>query len=62
MEDSDLTKLFNEQIGILFKDALRIGAKDPAMGYFMLQTSRRQKNAAKLRTSWEEKGLHVPLS
>jgi hypothetical protein len=30
------------------------------MGYFLLQTVRRQKRAAKLRTGWEEKGLHVP--
>lgn len=60
MEDSDLTELFNEQIGILFKDAIRIGAKDPAMGYFMLQTSRRQRKAALLRSSWEAKGVHVP--
>jgi len=60
MDDAELTSTFNEQIGILFKDALRIGAKDPAMGYFLLQTVRRQKRAAKLRTGWEEKGLHVP--
>ncbi len=60
MDDAELTRTFNEQIGVLFKDALRISAKDPAMGYFLLQTVRRQKRAAKLRTEWEGKGLHIP--
>ena len=52
--------LFNQNIRLFFKDALRLALRDPAMALFVYRTLRRQKRAEGLRLSWEERGLHVP--
>jgi MoaA/NifB/PqqE/SkfB family radical SAM enzyme len=51
---------FNQDIGLLFRNAVRISLRNPALALFMYRTMRRQQRAAKVRRNWEERGLHVP--
>ena len=52
--------LLNQQIGHLFRDALRINMTNPAYVYFLLQTLWRQRKAKQKRRQWEQEGIHVP--
>jgi len=52
--------LFNQNIRLFFKDALRLGLRDPGLALFLYRTLRQQRRAEGLRLSWEERGLHVP--
>ena len=53
-------ELFDTAIEALMKDAWRISLRDPAQALFFLGVVRDQRRAARLRTEWESKGLHVP--
>lgn len=52
--------LFNRNIRLFFRDALRLGLKDPRLVLFLYRTMKRQKRAEGHRLSWEKRGLHVP--
>lgn len=54
------TRLFDQQIVTLFRDAWRITLQDPSLAPFFLRTVRAQQKAAKKRQAWEKEGLHVP--
>ena len=58
--DFDFNKIINVSLGIFFKDALRIAFTSPSQSVFFLKTLRWQKEAAKIRSSWESQGVHVP--
>ena len=55
-----MDKYLNREIRLLFKDALKILFKEPAVAKFFLQTYRWQKKAGNLRLDWEKRGVHVP--
>lgn len=59
-ENLSLDKFLNREIGILFKDAMKILFKEPVLAKFFLKTYRWQKKAANIRIEWEKKGVHVP--
>lgn len=51
--------LFNQNIRIFFRDALRITLRDPSVALFVLKTIWRQRRAMVRRARWEERGVHV---
>lgn len=59
-EGQDYIALMNQSIKGLFRDALRIVWKRPALGWFVWRTIRNQKRAARRREQWEKNGVHVP--
>ena len=59
-ENISLDKYLNREIRLIFKDALKIIFKQPALAKFFLQTYGWQKKAGNLRLEWEKKGVHVP--
>lgn len=56
----NVSHVLNQSITRLFKGAVRVSLKNPAMALFMARTIWRQRNAAKLRQRWEARGIHVP--
>jgi MoaA/NifB/PqqE/SkfB family radical SAM enzyme/predicted flap endonuclease-1-like 5' DNA nuclease len=60
IQRQDGIRLLDQDIGLLFRSALRISLRDPGTALFMYRTLRRQRRAAKVRRDWEERGLHVP--
>jgi MoaA/NifB/PqqE/SkfB family radical SAM enzyme len=56
----DAIHLLNQSIKSLFKEAMLMSFKTPAIALFMCRTMRQQKKAAKVRQSWEARGVHVP--
>jgi MoaA/NifB/PqqE/SkfB family radical SAM enzyme len=52
--------LMNSSIRSIFKDAFFMCLGNPSLARFAYRTARLQKKAAKLRQSWEDKGVHVP--
>ena len=59
-KDLNFSKIINESLRIFFKDAFRISLKNPSQVYFFYKTIRWQKESARLRTDWEQRGIHVP--
>lgn len=51
---------FNRSIGRFFGKAVRLSLKDPSMAAFLSKTVWCQKRAARVRLSWEKRGVHVP--
>ena len=61
MEDnSQMNEMVNRMIRGIFKDALAVSLKDPAMAAFFVKAARAQKKAALVRQHNEEQGIHVP--
>ncbi len=58
--DIDFNKIVTDALGVFFKDAVRIALTSPSQSVFFLRTLRWQKKAAKTRSNWETKGIHVP--
>jgi len=56
----DFNKILNDSLGVFFKDALRMAFTSPSQSVFFLRTLRWQKKASRLRSEWEQKGVHVP--
>ena len=52
--------LFDESIGLLLQNGLRISLAQPAMVPTMLRTISNQRKASRVRKAWEEQGVHVP--
>jgi len=59
-EPLDFTKILNDSLGVFFKGALRIAFTNPLQSVFFVRTLRWQRNAAKIRSSWEKRGIYVP--
>jgi len=53
-------RLLHRHLKIFFIDALRISLSSPSQAYFFYRTIRRQQRAARIRSRWKEKGVHVP--
>ena len=53
-------QLLDKSLGIFFMDAMKSTLRNPVQAYFFLKTVRWQKKAARLRTSWNERGTRVP--
>lgn len=51
---------FNRSVVDLFRQAVRVSLKHPAQAAYFIRTIRYQRQAARLRDQWEERGLHVP--
>lgn len=58
--NQNYVQLMDRSIGMIFKDALTISRKDPALAFFLLQTIFRQRRAIIVRHKWEKQGIHVP--
>ena len=58
--NNDLNRMVNELIKGIFRDALGVSLKDPAMAAFFVKAAMAQKKAAAVRQKNEEQGLHVP--
>ena len=58
--ETDYTHILNQSIAKLFRDALKLGMRNPAMARFLYKTVRWQHRAARIRGSWEERGVRVP--
>lgn len=56
----DFNRVLADSLGVFFKNTLRVAVSDPAQVYFFARALRWQRKAAKLRSEWEEKGVHVP--
>lgn len=52
--------ILNKNIEVLFKDALKIAYKNPALSLFLIKTLKNQNTAAKLRYKMEQNNIHVP--
>ena len=59
-ENIDFTKILNNSLGVFFKEALRIAFTSPSQSIFFVRTLKWQRKAAKIRSSWEKQGIHVP--
>ena len=59
-QDHDYVGLFNAAIRRLFRDALRLGFRDPSLGFYLFRTLRQQKKAARVRVALADQGVHVP--
>ncbi|MFH1640304.1 MAG: radical SAM protein [Chloroflexota bacterium] len=59
-ENKGYINLLNEQIEALFKNVLQLMLKDPSSAIFVHKTIAWQKQAARVRHFWGEKGVHVP--
>ena len=59
-ENKGYIKPLNIAIRRYLKDAVRITLKDPSQARFFLRMLRSQREAARTRQKWENKGLHVP--
>jgi len=57
---SDFRQVLNKSLSVFFKDALRVAVTNPLQAYAFVRTVRWQKQAARLRSQWEQKGVHVP--
>jgi MoaA/NifB/PqqE/SkfB family radical SAM enzyme len=60
MDSHDYIKQMNDSLKHFFSEALRVSYRNPAMALFLAGTIIRQKKAAKLRLTWERRGIHVP--
>jgi MoaA/NifB/PqqE/SkfB family radical SAM enzyme len=58
--NDDLNGMVNELIRNIFKDALAVSLRDPAMAAFFARAALAQKRAASVRQRNEDAGLHVP--
>ena len=59
-EGGDFRKILNQSLNVFFKDAVRVAVTNPAQAYHFLKTVRWQRKAARLRSKWEQQGVHVP--
>ena len=59
-EGLDPARVLNRSLNVFFKDALRVALTNPSQAYHFLRTAGWQKTAARTRSKWERKGLHVP--
>jgi len=57
---SDFRKTLNQSLNVFFKDAVRVAVTNPAQAYHFLKTVRWQRKAARIRSKWEQQGIHVP--
>ena len=53
-------EVLNRSLKIFSRDAWKATLRNPIQAYYFLRTVGWQKKAAKLRTNWEEQGVHVP--
>ncbi|MFC1952163.1 radical SAM protein [Chloroflexota bacterium] len=58
--DNNFRKVLNQSLSIFFKDALRVALTNPLQAYSLLKTVRSQKKAIRIRSNWEQQGIHVP--
>ncbi|MFC1948151.1 radical SAM protein [Chloroflexota bacterium] len=56
----NLLKVLNDSLNIFLKDAVRVAITRPSQAYHFFKIIRWQKQAAKTRSGWEEKGVHIP--
>ena len=56
----DFRKILDESLNIFFKDALRVALTNPSQAYHFFRTVRWQKKAARIRSGWQQRGVHVP--
>ncbi|MFB0566817.1 MAG: radical SAM protein [Candidatus Aminicenantaceae bacterium] len=59
-KEVNYSKVLSESLKIFFKDALRITLRKPSQAYFFFRTIKWQKKAARVRSKWEQEGIHVP--
>ena len=59
-EGDDFRRVMNESLSVFFKNALRVVLTNPLQAYYFLRTVRWQKKAARVRSKWEQRGVHVP--
>lgn len=59
-EGSNFGKVLNESLNVFFRDALRVTFTNPLQAYSFVRTVKWQRKAARLRTDWEQRGIHVP--
>jgi len=57
---TDFRKILNESLKIFFRDALKATLRNPIQAYYFLRTIRWQKEVARVRSNWEQQGVHVP--
>ncbi len=60
MEPFDLVEYLTGGVENLVKNILRATLEDPKESAFMLQYSRKVKEAAKIRADFEKNGEHIP--
>jgi MoaA/NifB/PqqE/SkfB family radical SAM enzyme len=56
----NLFKVLNDSLKVFMKDAVRVAITRPSQAYNFFKILRWQKQAAKMRACWEEKGVHIP--
>ncbi len=59
-KDSNFRDILNESLKIFFKDALKATLRNPIQAYYFFRTIRWQKQATRVRSNWEQQGVHVP--
>ena len=59
-EGVDFQKILNESLNVFFRDALRVALTNPLQAYHFVRTVRWQRKASHIRSSWKQKGIHVP--
>jgi MoaA/NifB/PqqE/SkfB family radical SAM enzyme len=59
-EGVDFNKVLNESLKVFFKDAWRVAITNPAQAYHFLKIVRSQQKAARIRSGWNDQGIHVP--
>ncbi|UCG54100.1 MAG: radical SAM protein, partial [Dehalococcoidia bacterium] len=59
-EGVDFHQVLNESLGVFFKDALRVALTNPSQAYHFVRTIKSQKRASRIRSDWEQRGVHIP--
>ncbi len=56
----NLQNVLNDSLSVFLKDAVRVAITRPSQAYHFFKIVRWQRQAAKTRTDWENKGVHIP--
>jgi MoaA/NifB/PqqE/SkfB family radical SAM enzyme len=59
-DTTEYIRLFDDAVGALFSDAVRITLRDPSVAAFFVRMQRAQRRAERRRVQLAEEGVHVP--
>lgn len=60
ISDNQLTKMLNKSIGVLLEDFIKIALKNFTSAKSIVKIALKQRNSEKIRSKYQNEGLHVP--
>lgn len=59
-DGTNFRKILDQALKVFFKDAVRVTLRSPSKALHFIRTVRWQQRAVKIRSHWEQQGVHVP--